>query len=130
MAHTRVKAAALTLAVSGTLATLAMGVSPAGAATVRPQDGTGTSSWVTMDLFDRTSTQVEVKAWLNFPANIMFSAGHWQILTPTEHYNTPDGTYQDFDGYFPRASGNYCAIWWYRDGSGTYANKGEPCVGN
>jgi hypothetical protein len=137
MAHARRKAAVLTLAASAALGTMAVGVNPANAigvspanAAAIPQDGTGSSSWVTMDLFDRTSTQVEVKAWMNFPAPFMFPTGHWQILTPTEHYNTGDGPYQDFDGYFPRASGNYCAIWWYHDGAGNYINKGEPCVGN
>jgi hypothetical protein len=129
MMYARRKAAMLAMAASTALTAIAMGVSPANAVTAIPQDGTGSSSWVTMNLFDRSSTQVEIKAWVNFPGNIRYNYGHWQILTPTEHRNTPDGIYQDYDGYFANNRGNYCAIWWYWTGSG-YENEGEPCVGN
>jgi hypothetical protein len=105
-----------------------LAVSGSAAGPVAP-DGEGSSSWVTETIVDNGS-QVNVSAWMNFPAPFMFPTGHWQILTPTEHFNTGDGPYQDFHGSFPNARGNYCAIWWYLDGSGNYINKGEPCVGN
>jgi hypothetical protein len=104
-------------------------VAGSAAGSVAPQNGTGSNSWVTETLVDQGS-QVAVSAWMNAPAPVLFSFGHWQILTPTTHFNTGDATYQDFHRSFPSVSGNYCAIWWYRDGSGVYHNQGEPCVPN
>jgi hypothetical protein len=93
-----------------------------------PQNGSGTNGCVYLFLTDDSPTQVFVHAELLPGCDIAFSAGHWQILTPRQHYNTPDGTYQPFSRDFLRAHGNICAIWWYRDAGGTYHSEGEPCV--
>lgn len=135
MATIRRKAAMLSAAASTVIAAMTIGMSPSHAATAAvshasaaiPQDDTGTNQWVTMNLFDKGS-QVEIHSWLNFPAPIRYSYGHWEVLTPNVHYNTPDSTYQDFDGYFPNVPGKFCVIWWY--GSGSYTDEGFPCVNN
>jgi hypothetical protein len=98
------------------------------ASTVTPQDGTGRNGWVSMFAANVGGGQVVVTAELIPPGDIAFSYGHWEILTPLGHYNTHDGTYQSFGGDFAHATGNYCAIWWYRDGLGNYTDEGFPCV--
>lgn len=99
-----------------------------GETAVVPQDGSGQNGWVSMIAENLGNGQVFVQASVIAPGNILYSYGHWQILTPLQHYNTPDGTYQNFAGTFAHAAGNYCAIWWYRDGLGNYYDKGFPCV--
>ena len=95
---------------------------------VIPQDGTGQNGWVSMFAARGNTGQVGVTAELIPPGDIAFSYGHWQILTPLQHYNTADGTYRSFGGVFAHATGNYCAIWWYRDALGNYTDEGFPCV--
>lgn len=120
------------VAVAGSAPAHAASASPVGgspaASTAAPLDGTGDNGAVDMSAFNVGNGQVFVRAALIPPADILFSFGHWQILTPLQHYNTPDGTYQNFAGLFAHATGNYCAIWWYRDGTGTYHSEGFPCV--
>jgi len=99
-----------------------------GASAVVPQDGSGQNGWVSMIAENIGNGQVFVQAALIPPGDILYSYGHWQILTPLQHYNTPDGTYRGFAGTFAHAAGNYCAIWWYRDALGNYYDKGFPCI--
>lgn len=98
------------------------------ASAVTPQNDFGENGCVYVATTDDSRTQVFVHAELLPGCDILFSFGHWEILLPREHFNTPDGTYEPFSHEFARAPGNICAIWWYRDVGGTYHSEGEPCV--
>ena len=63
-------------------ATTSTAGSNSAASTVGPQDTvTGSNGWVTV-LAQNAGSLIYVGAFVESPENIMYSYGHWQILTP------------------------------------------------